>query len=78
MLSYYVITNCPKDEPPRELVVRHRDCCWNTGELDSNGQAVFPDGPYEISVMASDFAGNSSTETVTVEIANKEPRSKNN
>mgnify|MGYP000947334938 CR=1 FL=1 len=69
-LCYYVITNCPKDGPPEELDFRHRDCCWNTAEADGDGKAVFPDGPYEITVRAFDFAGNSSTETMPVQVAN--------
>jgi hypothetical protein len=71
MLSYYVITNCPQGEPPKELSVRHRDCCWNTAESDGDGKAVFPDGPYKITVTAFDFAGNSSTQAMTVQVANR-------
>jgi murein DD-endopeptidase MepM/ murein hydrolase activator NlpD len=70
-LSYYVITNCPQGEPPKELSIRHRDCCWNTAESDGAGKPVFPDGPYNVAVTAFDFAGNSSTETMTVQVANR-------
>ncbi|NQT16012.1 MAG: M23 family metallopeptidase [Planctomycetes bacterium] len=68
--SYYVITNCPGNEPPRELDLRHRKCCWNTGELDDDGKPVFPNGTHEIKVTAVDFAGNASSAVMRVEVAN--------
>ena len=68
--TYYVITNCPKDEPPRELETDHRDYCWNTAERDDGGNPIFPNGTYEIKVTAQDFAGNQSGAVTKVRVAN--------
>lgn len=70
MLTYYVITNCPTDEPPAELQFGHRDYCWNTAERDDGGNPTFPDGTYEIKVTAQDFTGNQSSAVAKVIVAN--------
>ncbi len=68
--SYYVITNCPKKETPQELDVSFRDHCWDTAQRNELGEPIFPNGLYQLKVTATDFAGNSSNESVTVEVAN--------
>lgn len=67
---YYVITNCPKDEPPRELQTDHRDHSWNTAEHDDDGRPIYPNGTYEIKVTAHDFTGNHSSAVTKVRVAN--------
>jgi hypothetical protein len=70
VFSYYIITNCSGQESPNELQFRDRDHCWHTATLDERGSPVFPDGEYDITVAAYDFAGNRSTETMRVTVEN--------
>ena len=69
--NYYVITNCLGEESPTELKLSDREHCWRTGAVDEAGKPVFPDGEYEIAVAASDFVGNSATETMRVRVVNR-------
>lgn len=44
--------------------------CWNTLELDENGERRFPDGKYTLTVRAWDLAGNKAEEKQVVRVKN--------
>jgi len=67
--SYYVITNCPPEGPPRELYPSDRHFCWKTAAVDRGGKRLYPAGRYAIVVTARDFAGNESTAEMSVRVA---------
>lgn len=69
-LSYYVLTNCRGDEPPRELALGDRKSCWDTARKDAGGRRVFPDGSYRVTVTARDFDGHTARASMTVTVAN--------
>ena len=71
-LSYYVITNCPSDEPPRELSPDFYSLAWRTASRDTSGTLMFPNGPYEIAVTARDCARHAATATMRVTVRNRE------
>jgi murein DD-endopeptidase MepM/ murein hydrolase activator NlpD len=73
MLSFYVITNCAGDEPPRELSLKDRDHCWNTAERTRDGRRVYPEGEYEITVIACDFDGHEARRSTRVTVRNDAP-----
>lgn len=68
--SYYIVTNCSGQQSPGEVNISDKDYCWDTTAFDANGQPVFPNGTYEITVTAYDFTGHSSSQTVTVTVDN--------
>jgi hypothetical protein len=68
--SYYIITNCPKAGSPDELRIQDRDHGWDTQALDEEGNPLFPDGDYDVTVTAHDFAGNRSSEVMRIRVAN--------
>jgi murein DD-endopeptidase MepM/ murein hydrolase activator NlpD len=70
VLTYYVITNCPPDEPPRELRPEFAQWAWRTAATDASGKPVFPDGSYDIVVTAWDFTGHSTTATTRITVRN--------
>ena len=71
IFNYYIISNCSGQESPTELKFSDREYCWSTGALHEKGQPIFPDGKYDITVTASDFAGNTSTQTMRVTVENR-------
>ncbi len=68
--SYYIITNHPPTDVCRELSFDHADCSWETAARDERGNALFPDGEYEVTVTACDFAGNTTAARMKVVVAN--------
>jgi len=71
VFCYYIITNCPKKESPKELAFHDRNLCWETALLDEQGKPAFPNGKYDIAVTVYDYAGNKSTEVMQVIVANQ-------
>lgn len=69
-LNYYILTNCPSDGAPRELDPRFARNAWRTAARDAQGQPVFPNGPYDITVTAADFSGHTAFETIRVTVRN--------
>ena len=68
-LSYYVITNHPKQHWMRELTPAARRHGWDTAATHE-GERLFPNGPYEVTVTAWDFKGNHSSATMPVFVKN--------
>jgi hypothetical protein len=68
VLSFYVVTNCAGDEPPHELRLEDRDHGWNTAERGGDGRRVYPDGEYEITVIARDFDGHKAQRSMRVTV----------
>jgi len=69
-LTYYVITNCPADEPPRKLTPELAQLAWHTAATDPSGKPLFPDGAYDVTVTAWDSAGHPVTAQTRVEVRN--------
>jgi hypothetical protein len=50
--------------------IAKRPVSWDTTQRNELGEPIFFNGIYQLKVTAADFAGNSSNESVTVEVAN--------
>ncbi|MHC4933750.1 MAG: hypothetical protein ACYTGV_16340, partial [Planctomycetota bacterium] len=70
VFSYYVITNCRGDAPPRKIDPEDRKYAWNTAAKDRMGRPLYPNGPYRITVRARDFDGNEASASMSVTVAN--------
>jgi len=68
--SYYVITNCDGMGEFGLVDPADQNYAWNTAAKDSNGDPLFPDGEYLLTVTAYDFNGNHSSISETVHLAN--------
>lgn len=62
------IANGPQFQPT-QWITPHVGA-WQTQRCDTQGQRLYPDGTYEISVRASDIFGNSSIKKRRIEILN--------
>jgi len=71
--SYYIITNTRGDGTPREITPGDAGNAWNTAAVDKKGNALYPNGEYEIRVRAEDFKGNSAKAAMTVIVKNVKP-----
>jgi len=69
-LAYYIITNCPSEEPPVEVTPELAPLAWQTAATDSAGKPQYPDGVYKVSVTAWDFTHHASRATTQVKIQN--------
>lgn len=67
--SHYIITNA-RDSLQGRIDPMDEALSWNTQELDSLGQARYPNGLYQVEVTAHDSNGNESIEIDEVYIEN--------
>jgi hypothetical protein len=76
--SFYILTNCPIEgfEDAWRVNPDYSQLSWDTLALDGNGNRLFPNGLYRITVKAIDFAGNSSTVSDEVMVLNRKKKSK--
>ena len=65
-----MITNCDGTGEFGLVDPADQDYAWNTVAKDSNGDPLFPDGEYLITVTAYDFKGNHSSISETVHLSN--------
>lgn len=67
--SHYIITNA-RDSLQGQIDLEDQYLSWDTQELDISGQARYPNGLYEIEVLAHDSNGNATRERDSVYVRN--------
>lgn len=68
--NYYVITNSDGLDRDRVLDPADRAHAWDTAAVGDDGEPVFPDGEYVVTVRAYDFKGNMASRSEVVRVAN--------
>ncbi len=69
-LGYYVISVCPGDAAPAELVPALATNCWHTAARQGNGTPLYSDGEYSLEVTAWDSHENYASESMRVTVDN--------
>ena len=67
---WWVLTNLPDHAAPQKISARDEDLSWDTAAKNSQGGAVFPNGLYSVTIIASDQNGNVGQLQETVRINN--------
>jgi hypothetical protein len=75
IMSYYVISNTDGTGEAEVLTLAQQNFAWTTTAVDDQGQPLFPDGDYVITVKAFDAKGNVAAASDTVRVENSSPGS---
>ncbi len=68
--TYLMISRLPQIDAPRTLNDNDRLLHWDTQKLNSEGDAVYPNGRYKLTIQAIDTNGNTITQSMWIEVQN--------